>query len=179
LESKFHRPGEPLSETEQQKLKELFKEFGGFSGSWTKTSVQERIGLVKASWDAEVAEQLSYVFEVIQRQNNTLLHSSPTAYGLAMSPGRRMINRAGPDQRWRDAISHGSLGFYLVLRVIAEEFGFDRGRAESLFERAGHLSYRFTDEELAAVPAGAPCPCGSGAPVELVPPVLVGLPRGR
>jgi hypothetical protein len=75
--------------------------------------------LIKQRWGEEAAREVDYVYEVIQRQNNVLLHSSPTSYGLAMSTGRRQINRIGPDPRWREALAHGVLGYYLIARVLA------------------------------------------------------------
>jgi len=83
-----------------------------------------------------------------------------------MSSGRRGVNRLGPDGRWRDAIAHGSLGFYLVIRVLAKEYGLDRTVAERIFVYSGCLSHTFSDEELRSVPEAAPCPCGSGRAVE-------------
>jgi hypothetical protein len=121
---------------------------------------QERIGLIKASWDAAAGEHIDYVYEVIQRQNNALLHPSPLGYGRAMSPGRKQINRIGPDGRWRDALAHGVLRFYLVLRVLAREYRFEIAPAESMFSRC--LSRTFTDTELGSIRDGALGPCGSG-----------------
>ncbi len=162
MEQRFGRPGEPLTVEEETELARLPKRYRNFRASWTLASDTERIELIKASWDEVAASHIDYVYQVIQRQNNALLHPSPLAYGLAMSPGRQGINRIGPDGRWKDALAHGSLGFYLVVRVFAREFDLDRSEAERLFEHSGCLSRTFSDASLGAIPVGAPCPCGSG-----------------
>jgi hypothetical protein len=83
-----------------------------------------------------------------------------------MSRGRVQINSIGPDERWRDARAHGALGFYLVMRVVAEEFEFDKSESARLFNLDGSLSKVIPDEFLAGVTDGAPCPCTSGWLVE-------------
>lgn len=83
-----------------------------------------------------------------------------------MSPGRKQINRIGPDGRWRDALAHGVLGFYLVLRVLAKEYRFDIAPAERMFNYASCVSRTFTDAELGRIRDGEPCPCGSGRAVQ-------------
>jgi hypothetical protein len=166
MEQKYRRPVEPLTDEEQIELKRLAARYNSFRAPWTLATDRERIDLIKASWDAAAAEQIDYVYEVIQRQNNALLHPSPLGYGLAMSPGRKQINRIGPDGRWRDALAHGVLGFYLVLRVLAKEYQFDIAPAERMFNYASCLSRTFTDEQLSRIRDGAPCPCASGRAVQ-------------
>jgi Family of unknown function (DUF5677) len=166
LQQRFGRGTAPLSEAEEAELKQLSKRYGDFKKSWTLSTVPQRIALVKASWDQGASEQLDYVYEVIQRQNSVLLHASPLGYGLTMSKGRGQINRIGPDELWRDALAHGCLGFYMVLRVLAKKWELDKATAENLFVYASCLSRRLTDEELRAVPNGETCPCGSGRTVE-------------
>jgi hypothetical protein len=113
---------------------------------------RERIDLIKDSCDPEAANHCDSVYKVIQRQNNALLHPSPLGYSLATSSGRRQVNRLGADGRWRDDIAHGSLGFYLVIRVLAKGYGLDRTVAERIFAYSGCLSHTFSDEELRSVP---------------------------
>jgi hypothetical protein len=71
----------------------------------------------------------------MQRRNNLMLHPSPTGFRqtFAASPdGRRNLNRAGPDQRWIEALNGGVGAFYTITPEVLE------------------------------LPADAPCPCGSG-----------------
>jgi hypothetical protein len=59
------------------------------------------------------------VYEVIQRQNNALIHGSPTGYRQVLMPrpeGKSTINRIGPDTRWLDSLGHGVLGSYVVCK---------------------------------------------------------------
>jgi hypothetical protein len=111
---------------------------------------------VKESWGEEATEGLDYTYEVIQNWNNVLLHSSPLGYRMAMDPTSRQINRAGPDERWREALAYGCLAFYLVLRVIAQEWGLDRSTAGRLFVHASCVTKRLTDDKLRAVNDGEP-----------------------
>jgi hypothetical protein len=166
MEQEFGRPGAPLSAAERTELSSLRRRYSNFRAPWTLASDQERIGLIKQSWGVAAADHIEYVYQVIQRQNNALLHPSPLAYSLEMLDGRRGINRLGPDGRWRDALAHGALGFYLIIRVLAAEFGFDKAGAERLFAFLGCLSHTFSDEELRCIPRGSACPCGSGRVVE-------------
>jgi len=118
-----------LTDEEEEELERLKRHFGGFFGSWTKTSVADRRALVIERWGESQASDLDYVYDGIQRRNNLLLHSSPTALGLTMSrdPVRGpQINRIGQDARWRDALGEGVLGYYFVCRVVAEEFDLDK-----------------------------------------------------
>ena len=79
-----------------------------------------------------------------------------------MSPGRHHPNRVGPDPRWREALAHGVLGYYLISRVLAEEFGFRKDALAHRYYYASCLVKTFSDEQLADVPRDGPCPCGSG-----------------
>ena len=162
MEQRFGRPAEPLTTEERAELKALRRRYHDFKAPWTLASDAERIALIKKRWGEEAAGYVDYVYEVIQRQNNALLHPSPIGYGLAMGPGRRQINRIGPDARWRDALGHGVLGYYLICRVLAEEFGFDKDPAAELFEYASCLVKTFADDQLASLSPDEPCPCGSG-----------------
>jgi hypothetical protein len=165
LEQRFGSPA-PMTEAEQDELARVMRTYNGFQRSWTLASPKERLDLVKESWGEEATEGLDYTYEVIQNWNNVLLHSSPLGYRMAMDSTSRQINRAGPDERWRDALAHGCLAFYLVLRVIAQEWGFDRSTAERLFVHASCVTKRLTDDKLGAVNEGESCPCGSGRAVE-------------
>jgi hypothetical protein len=166
METKFGRPTKALSEDEQQRLAELSVRFDRFRASWTLTSHAERIALVKERWGEDVARGIEFTYKVIQRQNNVLLHPSPSAYGLAMSQGREQINRIGPDPRCRDALSHGVLGYYLISRVIAEEFGMDKEPIAEGFHLASCLLKPIPASELDGLPPDAPCPCGSDRSVD-------------
>lgn len=162
LDERFGRPTQPLTADERAALRKLRGRYNDFKAPWTLATDAERIDLIKNRWGVEAGRDVDFVYEVIQRQNNALLHPSPMGYGLAMSPGRRQINRVGPDQRWRDALGHGVLGYYLICRVLAEEFGFDKDRAAQIFNHLGCLNKVFSDEHLASLPADALCPCESG-----------------
>jgi hypothetical protein len=95
------RDVEPLEAAERQELEQLSKTYDGFRRSWTLAFDADRIALIKSRWSDPGADRLiDQTYEVIQRQNNTLLHTSPTALGIAMSPGRRGPNRVGPDGWW-------------------------------------------------------------------------------
>jgi Family of unknown function (DUF5677) len=163
---RFDHSSTPMSEEEEAEVKQVMSRYKGFQRSWTLATTQERLDLVKASWGDEAVDKLDYVYEVMQRQSSVLLHPSPLGYGLAMGPGRKQINRIGPDELWRDALGRGCLGFYLVLRVIAQEWGFERTTAERLFVYASCVMLRLSDDELGTVRDGGQCPCGSGRAVE-------------
>jgi hypothetical protein len=79
-----------------------------------------------------------------------------------MSPGRRHPNRVGPDPRWREALAHGVLGYYLILKVLAEDFGFDKSDLSDRYYYASCLVKTFSDAQLAGGSPAAPCPCASG-----------------
>ena len=162
LDQRLGRPTEPLTPAEQDELNQLRQTYRDFSASWTLANTRDRIALIKDLWGEESAHNVDVVYEVIQRQNNTLLHSSPVAYALAMSPGRRHPNRVGPDPRWREALGHGVLGYYLICRVLADEFGLDKHALASLYYYASCLVKTYTDNQLAGVSRDAPCPCQSG-----------------
>jgi uncharacterized protein DUF5677 len=163
---RFDPSSTPMSEEEEAEVKQVMARYKGFQRSWTLATTRERLELVKARWGEEAVDKLDYVYEIMQRQSSVLLHPSPLGYGLAMGPGRKQINRIGPDELWQDALGRGCLGFYLVLRVIAQEWEFDRTTAERLFVYASCVMLRLSDRELAAVRDGEPCPCGSGRAVE-------------
>lgn len=161
-EARFGRPTRPLSSDEEERLSVLRSRFKNFKASWTLSSVTDRLALVKQRWGPESEQNLEYTYEVIQRQNNVLLHPSPSAYGLAMTPGRKQINRMGPDPRWPDALAHGLLGYYLICRVLAEEFNLNK---EPVADAFGLGSCFFKAVPLAVLEEcrpGEQCPCGSG-----------------
>lgn len=164
MELQFGRPAEPLTEAELIRLAELRKRFNNFNASWTLSSVKDRLSLIKARWSQyeDAAYHLDYTYDVIQRQNNVILHPTPSGYGMAMSPGREQINRAGPDPRWRDALGHGVLAYYLTLKVIAEVFDLDKDPIAECFNQTSCYLKPIPQKELATQPADAPCPCGSG-----------------
>jgi uncharacterized protein YecA (UPF0149 family) len=155
-----------LTESEEAELAQVMDIYKGFQRSWTLASLQDRLDLVKKSWGEAADERLDYVYEFMQRQSSILLHPSPRGYGMAMGPERRQINRIGPDALWPDSLRRGCLGFYMVVRVMAQEWEFDRSTAERLFVYASCLMKQLTDDELRAVGDGEPCPCDSGRTVE-------------
>jgi hypothetical protein len=155
-----------MTDVEQDELAQVMRTYKGFQRSWTLASPGERLALVKKSWGEEATEGLDYTYEVIQNWNNVLLHSSPLGYRMAMDSTSKQINRAGPDERWREALAHGCLAFYLALRVIAQEWELDRSTAERLFVHASCVTKQLTNDQLPAVDDGEPCPCGSGRAVE-------------
>jgi hypothetical protein len=162
MEQRFGRPTVPLTAEEQEEFKALRQAYRDFRASWTLASEPDGIALIRSRWGEEAARNIEYVYDVIQRQNNALLHSSPIAYALAMSPLRRHPNRVGPDPRWREALAHGVLGYYLIFRVIAEEFGFDKDVLADRYHDASCLVKAFTIDELAGLDRNAACPCRSG-----------------
>jgi hypothetical protein len=145
IETKFGRTGRQLTDAERTELNQLIEAYGGperaFRASWTRSPFRGRFALVQARWEEESDARyyLDYIYEVIQRQNNLLLHSSPTGYRQTIfsgPDGRRHLNRAGPDNRWRDALSHGAGGLYMAGRVLAQEFGFDKESLAAAFNQA-------------------------------------------
>lgn len=162
MEERFGRSTAPLTGLEEEELGTLVQKYDNFRAPWTLAKDADRIALVKERWGEQASSGVDYTYDVIQRQNNALLHPSPIAYGLAMGPGRQQINRAGPDPRWRDALAHGVLGYYSICRVLAEEFGFDKEALADRFHYASGLTKTFTNEELAQSDSEGPCPCGSG-----------------
>jgi hypothetical protein len=109
---------------------------------------------------------IDFIYDVIQRQNNALIHGSPSAYRQILatdSDGRtRGVDRLGADRRWRDSLSHGVLGYYLICKVIAEEFNFDKEPAEEAFYRTSCYLKELALDELDGVDVGDDCPCLSG-----------------
>jgi hypothetical protein len=164
-----------LTGDEQEELTELINLYGGpgraFKASWHRASFNDCFGLVQERWkdEPEAAGFLGYIYEVIQRRNNLLLHGSPTAYRQVVtqcSNGRIQLNRVGPDPLWMESLAQGAGGYYLVLRVLAQEFGLDKERRAEAFSRA--TSYcRKLDEfpGLGDLAEEAECPCGSGRAV--------------
>lgn len=171
LEDKFKRAERSLTAEERDQLDELTKLYGKggkpFMQPWHRANSDERSALVKKRWEGEpeAAAHLDYIYKVIQRRNNLLLHSSPTAYRQTVTTGpdgRNQLNRIGPDRLWPEALQHGAGGYYMVLRVLAQEFDLDKEPMAEVFSRA--TSYcRSLDEfpELADLPGHAACPCGS------------------
>jgi hypothetical protein len=160
---RFGRETTPLNDTEREQLADWLKLYDGFRRSWTLTNEKARIALIKPRWDEpEAAGYIDQTYQVIQRQNNALHHSSPTGLSLALTPGRRGLNREGPDQWWRQALAHGSLGYYLIVRVIAAEFKLSKTAAEEAFWRASCVTNELSDEETRGVRDSDPCPCESG-----------------
>lgn len=148
----------PLNADERKELAGLIKVYDGFRRSWTLASDEDRVALIKERWKEhpEAAGFIDQTYELIQRQNNALLHSSPTALSIVMTPGRRGLNRVGPDPWWLQALAHGALAYYFVCRVIAEEFGLSK-------EAAADAYFRVSCFTKVLGPADAdPCPCGSG-----------------
>jgi hypothetical protein len=171
LEDKFKRAERPLTAEERIEFTELVSVYGKrgkpFDQAWHRADFDECFALVKSRWEDEpdAGSYLDYIYEVIQRRNNLLLHSSPTAYRQTVTAhpdGRNQLNRIGPDQLWREALQHGAGGYYMVLRVLAQEFEFDKEPMAEVFSRA--TSYcRRVDEfpDLGDLSDDAACPCGS------------------
>jgi hypothetical protein len=96
---RFGRDIEALDDGEREELRRLSQLYDGFRRSWTLATDAARIALIKKRWekDADAAGYIDQTYEMIERQYNALLHSSPTAFGVATTPGRRGPNRVGPD----------------------------------------------------------------------------------
>lgn len=147
LEAKFERTDRGLNDEEAAELAELIEVYGGrgqaFDKAWHRATWAECFALVKERWSdqPDSAGLLDYMYEVEQRRNNLMLHPSPTAFSqtLVVRDGRRTLNRAGPDGRWRMALLYGCGGFYLALRVLAEEFELDREPMAEAFSRSTGL----------------------------------------
>jgi hypothetical protein len=153
----------PLDPSEVADLQRLGREYDGFRRSWTLASEASRVELIKKRWNDPLADGfIDQTYEVIQRQNNTLLHASPTALGIAMSPGRRGPNRVGPDQWWRQALAHGVLAYFFICRVISDEFELTREAAAEAYFRASCYTKELSAAQTARLRASDPCPCGSG-----------------
>jgi hypothetical protein len=175
LESKFDRTDRPLSPEERDELASLTELYGGagraFRASWTRNSHAERLELVKARWEKEpeALHAIEVIYEIFQRQNNLLLHSSPTGLRQTVTAdgaGAHQLNRAGPDQRWREALMHGAGAFYMAGRVLTQEFSFDKEPlAEAFSQTTNYLRHVSDFEGIGELPPDAPCPCGSGRTV--------------
>jgi hypothetical protein len=154
----------PLDAEEREELARLAKVYDGFRRSWTLASDEARVALIKESWKEhpEAGGFIDQTYELIQRQNNTLLHSSPTALGIAMTPGRRGPNRVGPDLWWPQALAHGALAYYFVCRVIANEFGLSKDSAADAYQRTAWFTKQLDAAQTEGLAADAACPCGSG-----------------
>ena len=160
------RRGVPLTPEEEAELAELMREYSNLSRSWNLASTTERRDLVSERWGRAASQQLDFVYDVIQKQNNVLLHGSPTAYKHAMTvdgDGRlRGVNRIGTDGRWLESLGHGALAYYFICRVVAEHFEFDKGPAADAFYRASCYLKQFFSDELDGIEPDADCPCESG-----------------
>jgi hypothetical protein len=175
MELKFERTDRELTTEELIEFDDLVEIYGGMpralKASWTRSSFEERFALVQDRWEnePEARSYLDYIYEVIQRQNNLLLHSSPTAYRqtLYTTPdGQRFLNRAGPDTRWTEALSHAAGGFYMACRVLAQEFGFDKEPMAEVFSQTTNYCRSLRDfPNIEQLDPGLRCPCGSGRSV--------------
>ncbi len=174
LETRFRRTDRPLSEAEEEELAELIALYGGphraFTADWHRASFNDCFDLLKSRWadEEEAGEFFDYIYDVMQRRNNLLLHPSPTAFRQTFADdGEKILNRAGPDGRWVMALKDGCGAFYLVIRLLAEEFGLDREPAAESFSRTTDLLKLRSDlPGLYELPSDASCPCGAGFNIE-------------
>ena len=174
LETKFDRTDRALSEGEEQELAKLISLYGGprraFTADWHRASFDDCFDLLKGRWDdeEEAAAFFDYIYDVMQRRNNLLLHPSPTAFRQTFAGGGgKTLNRAGPDGRWVTALRDGCGAFYLVMRVLAEEFDLDKEPAAESFSRTTDLlKLRSELPDLDELPSDAACPCGAGLNIE-------------
>lgn len=150
-----------LSDAESAELKVLLKRYDNFRASWTLAGQVDRLAAMKRAWPAEASSYLDQTYEVIQRQNNTLLHGGPTSLAVAMMPGRRGFNRVGPDAWWPSALAHGVLGYYLICRVVAREFDFAIDDAMDAYFLASCFTKQLGSDVMDPVVDDDPCPCGS------------------
>jgi hypothetical protein len=170
LESTFGRTDRPLTEEEGNELDELIDLYGGpreaFTADWHRASFSECFELVKARWreHPEASGYFDYIYDVMQRRNNLMLHPSPTAFRQTFITvdGKRRLNRAGPDERWIQALADGSGAFYMVMRVLAEEFDLDKDPSAESFSRTTEFLKEIEANDLQALPDDAECPCGTG-----------------
>jgi hypothetical protein len=58
-------------------------------------------------------------------------------------------------------LAHGVLGYYLIVRVIAQEFDVSGQVAEEAFFVASCVTKELSDEQMRGLRDGDPCPCGS------------------
>jgi hypothetical protein len=170
LETDFGRTERPLTEEENEELTQLIELYGGprraFSASWHRASFNDCIELAKERWQQheDAAWHFDYIYELGQRRNNLMLHPSPTGFRqtFVIVDGRRRLNRAGPDQRWTEALTHGAGAFYMVIRVLAEEFDLDNEPVAESFSRTTDFLEEIGADDLKALPDDAECPCGAG-----------------
>jgi hypothetical protein len=174
LESSFGRTERPLTDEERVELDDLIETYGGrraFKASWTRTPYPDRLSLVQSRWkdEPEARYVIEVIYEVIQRQNNLLLHSSPSGFRQTITSGpdgRHQLNRAGPDGRWRQALIHGAGAFYMSGRVLAQVFGFDKeDMAEAFSQTTNFLRSLSEFESIDRLQPDTECPCGSALAV--------------
>jgi len=175
LEAKFGRTDQPLDPAQETELEQLVEVYGGprnaFQESWHRASFEDCFGLLKERWkgEEEVGEYLDYIYEVIQRRNNLMIHPSPTAFRqtiVTLADGKWTLNRAGPDGFWIQALSQGAGGYYMVCRVLAQEFDFDKEPMAEVFSQTTNYLRPIEDRaEVLDAPVTADCPCGSGRAV--------------
>jgi len=78
--------------------------------------------------------------------------------------GHRTLNRAGPTTRWCEALGHGAGGFYMAVRVPAQEFGFDKEpMAEAFSKTTNYLRPIKDSRPPTSFPPRHPVPVGAGA----------------
>lgn len=158
-----------LDDEERSEFETLMCTYDNLRRSWNLASEADRRRLIQERWGDEQADALDFVYDVIQRQNNTLLHGSPTGYRQTTSSdnhGRvRGPNRLGVDRRWPDSLAHGVLGYYFVCRVLAEHFDLDKNPAAGAFYRASCFLKELPSAQLDGLADDADCPCGSGEKV--------------
>lgn len=168
--SRQHRRGPHRADPAEKELDDLIDLYGGpreaFTADWHRASFPECFDLVKARWQRhpEASGYLGYIYDVMQRRNNLMLHPSPTAFRQTFITvdGKARLNRAGPDERWIQALKDGSGAFYMVIRVLAEELGLDKEPAAESFSRTIDLLKVIEANDLQALPDDAECPCGAG-----------------
>ncbi len=154
-----------LTAKEEARLAELADGFRGFQLSWTGEKPDDLKALVRSRVRPQDVRAVDFLYSVIQRQNNMLLHASPVAYSLSMSPGRRGPNRVGPDQWWREALAHGAAAFYLIFVVIAEEFGLDLEELDQRHHLVSCVAKKIDSTDLGELDPDDACLCGSGRAV--------------
>lgn len=175
LETQYERTDRPLNDHEEHELAQLIEKYGGrreaFTSSWHRAFFDECFQLVKTRWSEheQAAGYLDYIYDVMQRRNNLMLHPSPTAFRqtfvMAVN-GNRTLNRAGPDERWIQALKDGAGAFYMVMRVLAEEFDLDNEPAAESFSRTtDFLKLASNLPGLSDLSENAECPCGTGLTV--------------
>jgi hypothetical protein len=177
LENRFGRTDRSLGNEERKELNDLIELYGGrrsaFKAPWHRTSFKKCFKIVKARWadEPEAGYYLDYIYEVIQRRNNLLLHSSPTGYRQTFTVDRHggvHLNRVGPDKLWPESLAQGAGGYYFVCRALAEEFGFDKQLLGERFSRCTSYCRKLEEfPELVDLRDGDLCPCGSDRVVSI------------